>query len=104
MTIGAIMLNRIDEIGDEIASLRDRFRESKYPERGDLRKEIGELMAEREQLRKFRDKLKTKETDFIDVSCPKCGNRFTAGYVVLDKPTTRYIKCPRCNMMIEVMI
>ena len=46
----------------------------------------------------------TEETDFIDVSCPKCGNHFTAEYVVSDKSTTRHIKCPRCNMEIEVMI
>ena len=42
--------------------------------------------------------------DFIDVSCPKCGNRFTAEYVVISRPTTRYIKCPRCNMIIEVVV
>jgi len=58
----SIISAAIDEVSEQIAELNEQHKNAVYSNRGGLRREIRDLMAERGRLREMHDKSRQEET------------------------------------------
>jgi len=57
-----IITDTIDKVSEQITTLQEQHRNAKQPIRGQLMREIRDLMSERGRLREMNDKARQEET------------------------------------------